>query len=61
MDGHFVRAICKMVGQCPYLVGKCLMSDHYFKYWVYVERSEDYVFNEDVLLGVNLICHIGPK
>ena len=34
--GHFVRPKPKLFRQVSILVGKCLMSDHYFKHWVHV-------------------------
>ena len=32
MVGYYVRPNWNMLGQTPVLVGKCPMSDHYFKH-----------------------------
>ena len=39
MIGHYVRPNWKMLGQTPILVGKCPMSDRYFKHWTWKQEN----------------------
>ena len=50
MVGNFVRAIPKMVGHCSLLVGKCPMSDRYFKHCIMCSHK---VGHEQMLQHLN--------
>ena len=58
--GHFVRAIPMMVRQCSLLVGKCPMSDHYFKHCYCADQNNNNKHIKHCYVYVNIMSTVSP-